>query len=153
MSTRIPNEQDRGRIRAALSAALHLSLAPTGSEHTTSTVRHLCDDIEYTLSVIVEGDVSSVVIDEAYLLVYSIGQPWYSLGHTVFQEDMVLRIGSGSTFGRVIETMEELAAKHDCSTLLAGGALSRSSRVITRLYRKHGFELEDGVPQFTRRRA
>lgn len=153
MSTRTPNEQDRGRIRAALSAALHLSLAPTGSEHTTSTVRHLCDDMEYTVSVIVDGDVSSVVIDEAYLLVYSVGQPWYSLGHTVFQEDLVLRIGSGSNFGRVVETMEGLAAEHNCSTLLAGGALSRSSRAITRLYRMHGFELEDGVPQFTRRRA
>ena len=105
------------------------------------------------MSVIVDGTVSSVVIDEAYLLVYSIGQPWYSLGHTVFQEDLVLRIGSGSTYGRVIQTMEALAVKNQCSTLVAGGALSRSSRAITRLYRMHGFELEDGVPQFTKRRA
>lgn len=153
MNIRLPNDRDKDAIRVALSAALYRSLAPTGSKHKNSTVSHLCDDMEYTLQVIVEGNVSSVVIDEAYLLVYSVGQPWYSLGHTVFQEDLVLRLAPGSQFGRVIQTMESLATDNGCSTLIAGGALSRSSRAITRLYRMHGFELEDGVPQFTKRRA
>lgn len=152
-TTRTPRTGDRERIKAALQAALYLSLAPSGEESNISTVRYLCDDPEYTVELIVHGSVDALIIDESYLLVYAVVVPWYSKNRIVLAEELVLRIDKGSSFGSVIATLEQLADDHKCEAIIAGGALARSSRAITRLYQKYGFVLETGVPQLTKRRS
>lgn len=149
---RIPNVGDRERIRDGILTSLHLSLAPSGSEYIESTVSYLCDDVEYTTEMIVQNLVDATVIDNSYLLVYSIVVPWYSKNRTVLCEDMVLRIGKGSKFSRVIATLDHLADKHDCCAIVTGGALARSSKAIERLYRQGGYVLETDAPQFIKRR-
>lgn len=148
---RHPETGDRERIRAALEAALYLSLAPEGSSE--STVSYLCDDPLYTVELIVQGIVDSVVIDEAYLLVYSVAKPWYSKNQWLLSEDLVLRIGKGSSFRAVTETLDFLAEDNECVAIITGGALARNTRAITRLYQQSGYALEKGSPKFTKRRT
>lgn len=151
-TTRTPTTGDARSIRAALDAALYRSLAPSGTEYSSSSVDFFCDDREYTVQVIVQNMVDAVVINESYLLVFSVVKPWYSKNKTVLCEDLVLRIGKGSSFSDVIATMEDLAEVNECDAIITGGALARSSRAITRLYQRFGFVLEDGSPQLTKRR-
>lgn len=151
-SIRTPTTGDRERIRAALDAALYLSLAPSDSKYSSSSVGYLCDDPQYTVEMVVQNMVDAVVIDESYLLVFSIVKPWYSKNRLVLSEDLVLRIGKGSSFSAVAFALEQIAETNECDAIITGGALARSSRAITRLYQRFGFELEDGSPQLTKRR-
>lgn len=108
--------------------------------------------MDYSVEVIVQNLVEALVIDESYLLVYAIVKPWYSRNQWAVSEDLVLRIGEGSSFAAVVATLEDLAEAHDCSMISVGGALARNSRAITRLYQRHGFVPETGLPQLTKRR-
>jgi hypothetical protein len=150
---RTPTAGDAGPIRAALDAALYRSLAPSNSEYSNSTVAVLCDDRNYTVQMIVQNIVDAVVVNESYLLVFSVVKPWYSKNSTILCEDLVLRIGKGGSFGDVIAAMEYLAGLNECNAIITGGALARSSRAITRLYQRFGFVLEDGAPQLIKRRS
>lgn len=147
---RTPTTGDREPIRAALTAALYRSSEEEASG--SSTVSYYCDDTDYTVELITQNLVDAVVIDEAYLLVYAIVTPWYSKNRTAFVENMVLRIGSGSSFDRVIAVMDHLAELNDCGSMTAGGALARNSRALTRLYERYGYKHEQHTPQFTKRR-
>jgi hypothetical protein len=149
---RTPTTGDAGSIRVALDAALYRSLAPSGEEYDSSSVSYLCDDRDYTIQMIVQNIVDAVVINESYLLVFSVVKPWYSKNRIILCEDLVLRIGKGSCFRDVIATMEHLADINECDAIITGGALARSSRAITRLYQRFGFVLEDGSPQLIKRR-
>lgn len=140
----------------ALDAALYLSSGENKKAHSkydTSSVSYNCDDPEYTVELIVQNMVDAVVIDEAYLLVFAIVTPWYSKNRTAFVENMVLRIGPGSSFDRVIAVMDHLADINHCDSMSAGGALARNSRALTRMYERHGYMLERHAPQFTKRRS
>ena len=141
---RLPEESDRGRISRSLNAAVDLSLA------IDSTVSYLGTSQEYAVDQILKQEVDSVILDDTYLLVYSVGSPWYSR-ETVVSEDMVLRLSPGSHFSVVTDFLDDLANEHDASVILTGGALSRSSRAITRLYERAGYTLE-GIPHLTKRR-
>lgn len=112
-----------------------------------------CDDPEYTTELIIQNMVDAVVIEEAYLLVFAIVTPWYAKNRTAFVENMVLRIGPGSSFDSVIAVMDHLADINHCDSMSAGGALARNSRALTRMYERHGYTLERHAPQFTKRRS
>ncbi len=140
---RLPQESDRERIAAALQAAVYLSLE--------ATVSYLCTDQEYVVDQIIRGEVDSVVIDDAYLLVYTVGSPWYTQ-ELVVLEDMVLRIGSGSTFSVVTDYLDGLAEEFNCKVQLVGGALARKPRALSRLYQRSGYVIE-GSPQLSKRRS
>lgn len=148
---RTPTTGDSEQIKAALIAALYLSSREEAGRE--SSVSYNCDDPDYTVALITQGMVDAVIIDEAYLLVFAIVTPWYSKNRTAFVENMVLRIGPGSSFYRYITVMEHLADINHCDSLSAGGALARSSRALTRMYERHGYTLERHAPQFTKRRS
>lgn len=152
LQLRLPVGNDRERIRAALDAALYLSLAPEGSTQEQATVAHLCDDPAYTVELIVQNLVDAVIINDCYLLVYAIVKPWYSKNSWCLGENLVLRIGPGGNFSLVANTLEHLAEINECPTITVGGALARKPRALVRLYQRHGFVLETGVPQLTKRR-
>jgi len=139
---RLPCESDRELITVALAAAVYRSLA--------STVSYLCTDQKYVVDNILDHTYTSVVLDDSYLLIYNVGSPWYSTS-SVLVEEMVLRLQPGSHFSVVTDYLDDLAEHYDCDLILVGGALSRSSRAITRLYQRQGFTVE-GVPQLSKRR-
>ncbi len=151
---RTPTTGDSEQIKAALTAALYLSSREDSKvDHRESSVSYNCDDPDYTVALITQGLVDAVIIDEAYLLCFAIVTPWYSKNRTTFVENMVLRIGPGSSFDRYIAVMEHLADINHCDSLSAGGALARNSRALTRMYARYGYLLERHAPQFTKRRS
>lgn len=95
---------------------------------------------EVVVERIVTHKLKSVIVDEAYLIVYDIGCTWYS-DRLFLQEQMVLRLGPGSSFAAVCLTLEELRKQYGCEDILVGGALAFSHRGLTRLYQREGFEL------------
>jgi hypothetical protein len=94
----------------------------------------------YATEMIVQGGVDSVILDEAYLVVYSVGQPWYS-DRIFLQENMVLRIGEGSNFSAVCDLLDDLAQHAGANDILVGGALAKYPRALIRLYKSRGYEL------------
>lgn len=100
--------------------------------------------------MIVGHGVSSLVIDDAYLLVYDIATPWYSFKE-VLNELLVLRIGKGSSFNAVVDTLDDLAYEHDVSLTLVGGAFTRAPKALSRLYSRHGY-IDEGKPSLVKRR-
>ncbi len=115
-----------------------------------STVSFLCTDIPYVVDRIISGEVDAVILDEAYLLVYSVGSPWYTQ-ETVVSEDMVLRIAPGSNFSVVTDFLDGLAKDYNARVQITGWALAKHPRAITRMYQRAGYSLED-IPQLTKRR-
>ena len=94
----------------------------------------------YATEMIVLGGVTSVILDEAYLVVYDTGSPWYS-DRVFLEEKMVLRIGSGSSFSAVCDLLDDLAHYAKANDSLVGGALAKYPKALIRLYEARGYEL------------
>lgn len=135
---------------AAFTAAMYLSLAH--SSYSNSTADFMCNDKAYAVETIVQGEVDALIIDEAYLLVYTVCSPWYSKSRNILNECLVLRIGEGSTFSAVTQVLEDLGDEYDVDAIVTGGALARNSKAIVRLYERAGYTLETHTPQLTKRR-
>lgn len=138
---RQPDRMDSRRIREALEANLvSVREAPVA----------VLVDIDKAVEVIVNNVVDAVIVDEAYLVVYEIGIPWYS-DKEVLLELLVLRIGEGSSFTAVTDTLDDLAYENDVVYTFVGSAFARSPRALSRLYSRQGF-VDEGRPSLNKRR-
>jgi hypothetical protein len=95
----------------------------------------------HAVDMIVDGIVDSVIIDDAYLLVYEVATPWHS-NKQVVHELMVLRLRAGSNFNAVCDTLDDIAEGSQAAAILVGGALTRSPEALVRLYKARGYELD-----------
>jgi hypothetical protein len=128
---RKPTVEDRFRIYCQLEKAVS---AVPGADITKLS------DTRYATEMVVKHGVPSLILDEAYLVVYQVGSPWYS-DRVFLQENLVLRIGKGSAFAYVCDLLDDLAEQHNANDILVGGALSKYPRALTRLYKSRGYEL------------
>lgn len=126
---REPTLQDSGSICAALKANI-ISVR----EATVSRI----GNPEVATKRIVEHQVQSVIVDEAYLIVYDVCEPWYS-EEVILVELMILRIGEGSSFDAVVDMMDDLAEEYNTTCTHVGSAFARSPRALSRLYSRRGF--------------
>lgn len=104
----------------------------------------------YATEMIVLGGVDALILDEAFLVVYGVGSPWYS-DRVFLEEKMVLRIGEGSGFASVCDLLDDLAVEHDANDIIVGGALAKYPRALIRMYKARGYELMD-IPSLIKRR-
>lgn len=104
----------------------------------------------YATEMIVLGGVDALILDEAFLVVYGVGSPWYS-DRVFLEEKMVLRIGEGSSFASVCDLLDDLAVEHDANDIIVGGALAKYPRALIRMYKARGYELMD-IPSLIKRR-
>lgn len=109
----------------------------------------LCDT-ESAVDRIVSGKVDAYVLDEAYLICYSVGMPWYSKD-LVLEELMVLRIGTGSKFSAITDLLDDIAELNDVSYIYVGGSFTSAPKALTRLYSSAGYKPE-GKPSLVKRR-
>lgn len=107
-------------------------------------------DTSYAVDAILRGDVSGLILDEAFLVIYGVGSPWFS-PRVVLQERMVLRIGPGSSFDSVCDLLDDLADAHGASEIVVGGALAKHPRALTRMYQRRGYSALD-EPSLIKRR-
>lgn len=128
---RHPTESDRSRICCQIEKARQ--------KVENSDITKLSNAV-YATEMIVLGGVKSVILDNAYLVVYDTGSPWYS-DRIFLEEKMVLRIGEGSNFSAVCDLLDDLAHYADANDILVGGALAKYPRALTRLYKARGYEL------------
>lgn len=103
-----------------------------------------------TTKKIVHHLVDSVIVDNAYLVVYEVGTPWYA-DKECLHELMVLKIGDGSSFQAVTDLLDDLAWEFDVTLTVVGTAFSRAPKALARLYSRHGYVTE-GKPSLTKRR-
>ena len=104
--------------------------------------------IEYAVDRIM-GDPNSVILDESYLVCYSVVEPWYK-DYGVVVERLVLKLDNTSSFDVVCEFLEDVAREHGCNAIVSGGALAVKTKALKHLYEKHGFVEEDS-PTFIKR--
>jgi hypothetical protein len=109
----------------------------------------LCDT-KTAVKNIMCGEVESLIVDEAYLVCYSLGMPWFTK-EIVLKEEMVLRIGAGSGFSAVTDLLDDLADLSGATTIIVGGAFARAPEALIRLYNRAGYALED-KPTLVKRR-
>lgn len=95
-------------------------------------------DHEEVIRRIVSGEAPALIIDEAFLLVYGIGTPWYS-DNLYLEEQLVLRIGKGSDFSAITDTLDDLADIANVEAIIVASALAYSSKALTRLYTRQGY--------------
>lgn len=138
---RKPDETDTSRICCQLKVARD---RVDGTEITRDT------DLEYITAQIVDHEVDSVIVDNAFLVVYDIGEPWY-VQKTVLRELMVLRIGEGSSFNAVCDLLDDIAEFYECTDILVGTALAKYPRALVRKYQARGYSLL-GNPSLIKRR-
>lgn len=104
-----------------------------------------------TTTRIVNQEVDSIILDEAYLLVYNVGEPWYA-NKTYVQELLVLKLRDGKSFSVIPDMLDDLMYLHQADAIIVGGALTPRAAALSRLYRRHGFVLEDS-PTLIKRKA
>lgn len=138
---RKPDRFDSQTIRAALEANIV-------SVREAEIVQ--LGDAATATNAIVEHYVSSLIVDEAYLVVYDLVNPWYSTKE-ILVELLVLRIGEGSSFTAVTDLLDDLAAEHDAAAIHAGSSFSRAPSALVRLYSRQGY-VDEGKPSLIKRR-
>lgn len=108
-------------------------------DRTPETVPSRLGSVGTVLIAIEEQQVDSCIVDEEYLLVYHVGQPWYSY-HTVVEELMVLNLtDTPGNFSGVTDALEEIAEEYHAKAIITGGAWSPQGKALSRLYQRQGF--------------
>lgn len=107
-------------------------------------------DPQITARKIVLGTSASVIIDEAFLLVYAVGKPWYD-NRVMVEERLVLRIGEGSDFSVVTDVLDDLADDANAALIVVGSELSSASKALARMYKRQGF-VDTESPTLVKRR-
>lgn len=94
------------------------------------------------LDQIMTGVVDAVIVEETYLLVYDVGAPWYSKD-IILAEMLVLKVyEGGARFHHLAEALEQLARENEATAITVGTALAQSDAALSRLYKRHGFQIE-----------
>lgn len=97
-------------------------------------------DIEEALVGIFSADHAYIVGN--YLVVYEIGQPWYS-SKTFLHEMLVLNLSpTRADFSVVPEFLEQRGREAGVSAVIVGTALARHDKALASLYSRHGFNTE-----------
>jgi hypothetical protein len=138
---RKPNAFDASRICCQLKKAI-------ASAADREVVRNL--DTKELVYRITTGQTSALILDEAYLLVYTVGSPWYA-DRIMVAEQLLLRIGEGSSFSSIVDLLDDLAQEHNADCILLGGALAKNPRALARMYKRYGYAIED-TPTLIKRR-
>lgn len=111
--------------------------------NTDYLVQHLgtVDEIYSSIvaSLTEDTGIEAVIVNEDYLLLYSVVKPYYSKDN-ILQEQLVLRIrNTGATFINVVDTLRLLCKVNSCRGILVGTALAFRQRALARLYENAGF--------------
>lgn len=120
-----------------ISAALRTYHEKINSRGKKPWYKHV--DLRRVLTSILGGDSLSALVD-GYLVVYDIGETWYSQ-HRILEEVMVIRVYPGGSFPNVPKFLESKAKAHGCAMVSVGTALARSDPALVKLYEQAGYQV------------
>lgn len=95
--------------------------------------------LDDSINAISQGLVNVVIVDEAYLLFYRIGSPWYNAALLDFYELGVFRVSGKGSFRAVVKAMQDIAEEAGAGRVVVGTSLASDHEALARLYRRHGF--------------
>lgn len=85
-------------------------------------------------------NIHSVVVEETYILVFSMAHPWFSDKFFV-EEKLVIKAFDGpGNFSDVTKALEHIARVSGAYGILTGTAMAPNDVALTRMYEKAGFE-------------
>lgn len=88
-----------------------------------------------------QTNIDSLIIDETFLLLVSVGKPWYA-DSEILQELLTLKLyplGSGSALN-IPKALEEIGRSVGVKGLAAGFVMAAKPEPLTKLYCRNGFE-------------
>lgn len=84
--------------------------------------------------------VRSFVVNETYLLVYDVSEPWYTRKRIV-EEMLVVKVYDGpGKFDDVLTVLESIRTAHGAVGIAAGNSLARYPRALERMYTRRGYQ-------------
>lgn len=116
----------------------------TAIEHRTNKEWFKFVDVEHVLTLIQTGLMPTALLDDSYLVLYTIGAPWYHPSIQFVQEQLVLRVGAGGTLRKVTDFLEHKAKFHNAAGVAVGTALAHNDESLKRMYAKRGYN-QQGV--------
>lgn len=85
-------------------------------------------------------NIHSVVVEETYILVFSMAHPWFSDQFFV-EEKLVIKAFDGpGNFSDVTKALEHIARVSGAYGILTGTAMAPNDKALVRMYEKAGFE-------------
>lgn len=109
--------------------------------HRTNKVWFEYVDLDHVLSTILTGAMPAAVVDDAYLVMYDHGTPWYNPNITVLEEVMVIKIAPGGSFDNVVAFLQSKGRLHNASLVSVGTALAMQDDTLAGWYERHGFQV------------
>lgn len=83
------------------------------------------------------------IVDEAYLVAYDLGTPWYVPDGTIMlDEKLVLRLAASGDFAVVPSFLERKAREAGAVLAIAGTALAKADNALASLYHRAGYRTE-----------
>lgn len=94
--------------------------------------------IDDTMNFIMKHD-GSYILDESYLVVYSLGSPWYNRSIIMLEEMIVLRLAEGGDFAAVSAFFDRKAVEAGAVLQGVGTALTRYDNALASFYKQAGY--------------
>lgn len=94
-------------------------------------------ELEQGYHCLVSGSVPSVIVDGKYLIVYEVGETFFTSKRTLF-EVLIAKLGNWPGRLRSIpEALDALARQHGCTAIVGGNSVGRAG--LDRMYTGAGF--------------
>lgn len=122
-----------------IEAAVRTYHSRIGSRINKMWFKHV--DVNRVLTRILSGDLLAAIVDDSYLVVFTIGAPWYT-DELVLEELGILTLGRGGDFAVVTRFLEDAAKANGCVMVAVGTALSRENEALARKYKRQGYLTE-----------
>lgn len=86
---------------------------------------------------------TAFIVEEAYLVAYTLGTPWYSKdGIIMLHEELVVRLAAGGDFSVVPAFLADKAREAGAVLAIAGTALAKADNALASLYHRAGFSTQ-----------
>lgn len=130
---RLVNEEDYSLIFKAVNSATE-ELVEAGTKPLANTM-----DPEVAVDFLIYSNTHSYILDETFLVAYTIGEPWFSKDKFL-GELMVIRVaGLTGSLKDVKSFLQSEAERHSCKWIAVGTLLSPREEALSALYTRSGY--------------
>lgn len=117
-------------------------------QHKSWLSQYTLDDLGFIVDAIYDpANMTAVIVEETFLLGFTVSTPWYSKHPFLFEEFMLRLNGNRVRFKAVVEAMEALAYVNQCAGIASGTSFSNHDEALSSRMQALGFE-RDAVRLF-----
>lgn len=98
-------------------------------------------DVEAVYSQLVRFEVTSMIVNNAYLVAYEVGAAWWNPKRSMLAEKLVLDLGNhNENFDLIPQFLDYAAVQHGVKLIAVGTAFAHSDRALSRKYESYGYQ-------------